>query len=156
MLWNAATRDLYVSLYSTNTIQHFRVASDHTVTSLTPITGNGLSVPHGMAITSWGELLVANGGGTSLSRFTIDALGNATPNGSIQGNGIATPIGLAVAPWGELFVANSGGVVSRFSFTLDSSHAAWPQGTFKAATSLNWILIVPSASTRLSGDGGPR
>ena len=154
MLWNAATRDLYVSLYSTNTIQHFRVASDHTVTSLTPITGNGLSTPHGMAITSWGELLVANGGGTSLSRFTIDALGNATPNGSIQGNGIATPIGLAVAPWGELFVANNGGVVSRFSFTLDSSHAAWPQGTFKTATSLGWILIVPSASTRLSGDGG--
>jgi hypothetical protein len=163
MLWVPATRDLYLSQCDpVDAIQHYRVAADHTATALTAITGNGLYNPHGMVLTPWGELLVANAGlavspGMALLRFTLDSQGNATANGTIPGNGLNLPIGLAFAPWGELFAVNQGtGTISRFTF--DSAHAAVANGTFHIpgptvpqAGGLGWILIVPGASSAVDG-----
>src|SRR5581483_6385947 len=129
-----------------------------TLTTLAAITGNGLSNPHAMVFTSWGELLVANANGGSVSRFVVDAQGNPTPNGRITGNGLDKPsgqdgpIGLALAPWGELYVANNRGILSRFTF--DVSHGAVPNGTFTTpATYLNWITIVGSVRHTPVADG---
>jgi hypothetical protein len=72
------------------------------------ITGNGLNGPDGIVLTSWGELLVADYYGNTISRFSIDAQGNATSNGTISGNELSNPTSLALAPWGELFVGNQG------------------------------------------------
>jgi hypothetical protein len=175
MLWVPAVRSLYVTQCTpTKTIQHFQVATDHSVTALAPITGNGLDNPHGMAVAPWGELLVANAGanqapngpatapGTTLLRFTLDAQGNVTPSGTIQGNGVYIPLGMAFAPWGELFVVNCG-TSSLSRFTFDSSHAAVPHGVFQLNTSsqakclgLNHITVVDGASTSLSEDAGMR
>jgi hypothetical protein len=164
MLWVPATRDLYESqcwgtapATGVDTIQHYRVATDHTVTALTPITGNGLNSPQGVAMTAWGELLVVNDGlnSNSLSRFLIDGQGNAKANGMITGNALNAPVDAAFTPWGELFVAGNG-TISRFTF--DSLHAAVANGTYQVAGpevsyfgGWNKILIVPGASSSLGG-----
>ena len=161
MLWVPAMRDLYVSQGGANTIQNYHVGTDYSITQLAPITGNGLNNPHGMVMTPWGEMFVANGNGNSISRFTVDAQGNASPNGTITDTSFDSPLGLAFTPWGELFVVSQhSATLSRFSF--DSSHtAATLIDTFQlqGPTSLNqggfaWIVIVPEASTLVSGDGG--
>lgn len=158
--WDATSRILYVSqAYSTGVnVQHYLVAPDHSVTQLTPIMAPN---PYGNVVTPWGELFVANPVGQSLSRFSIDAQGNATANGTITGNGFNDPLSLSFTPWGELFVGNQGtGAISRFTF--DSSHNAVPNGTFQtksgpdpngagSGSGLDWVAIYPGAS---GGDGG--
>jgi hypothetical protein len=132
LLWNSSTRVLYVSqrFPDGGVVQPYRVGTDHQVTALANITGNGLNGPDGMVLTSWGELLVADYYSDAISRFSIDAQGGATPNGSISGNGLSNPTSLALAPWGELFVGNQGsGTLSRF--TWDASHNATANGTFQ-------------------------
>ena len=149
LLWVPATRDLYVSqCVGVDTIQHYRVALDHTTTLLPAITGNGLNNPHGMVMTAWGELLVANLFANEILRFRVDDQGTANLNGRIVANGLNLPVSLALAPWGELFVANLGdGTVSRFTF--DSSHVAAGNGTFSTGSpaagpdGLGWLTIVP-------------
>jgi hypothetical protein len=151
ILWNPDTRILYVSqrFPSGGTVQARSIASDHSQTRLADITGNGLSGPDGMVLTSWGELLVANYYGNAISRFSIDAQGNATPNGTITGNGLSNPTSLALAPWGELFVGNQGsGKLSRF--TMDASHNATANGTFQTACKAN-PGGTGSAGSRLDG-----
>ena len=110
-----------------------------------------------MALTSWGELLVANYYSDTISRFLVDAQGGATPNGTITGNGLDYPSGLALAPWGELYVGNQGsGALVRFTF--DGGHAAVANGTFQTAckaspggsdangSRMDWISIFPEAA----------
>lgn len=102
LLWVPATRDLYESqCLGVDTVQHYQVATNHTVTALTPITGHGLSSPQGMVMTSWGELFVVNSNSNDILRFEIDGQGNATANGTITGNGLNAPVGAALTPWGE-------------------------------------------------------
>jgi hypothetical protein len=153
--WDATSRILYVSqAYSTGiNVQQYLVAPDHSVTQLTPIMAPN---PYGSVVTPWGELFVANPVGQSLSRFSVDAQGNATANGTITGNGFNYPVSLSFAPWGELFVGNQGtGAVSRFTF--DSSHNAVPNGTFQTMSGaapngagngsrLDWIAVYPGSS----------
>jgi hypothetical protein len=149
ILWLAASRELYVTqCLGVDTIQHYRVALDHTVTALPPITGHGLNNPHGMVMTAWGELLVVNVSDPGVLRLQLDDQAIATPNGSITGNGMNWPVGIAVAPWGEIFVASQGnGVISRFTF--DSEHAVTPSGIFQtppasaALSGIAWLAIVP-------------
>ena len=168
MAWGPTTRDLFISQCNTPyTIQHYRVASDHSVTMLTPITGNGIYNPAGMVVAPWGELLVSNEGtassavhGSSILRFLIDAQGNVTPNGAITGNGMDSPWGLAFTPWGELIACNNAaGTLSRFTF--NAAHAATPNGTFQLVahhvllvSGTAAIAIVPGASTMIQTDGG--
>ncbi len=107
------------------------------------INGNGLSNPHDMAFSPWGELFVANAGNNTVSRFLLDPAGNAVPNGQITGPTLNGPIGLDFSPWGELFVGNhygSGGI-SRFLF--DSSHNAIPNGFFSTPNTLGDIQFYP-------------
>jgi MYXO-CTERM domain-containing protein len=148
MLWDPASGDVFVSQCCTaNGIQHFHLDAG-VYTRGVPITGNGLANPHGMVITAWGELLVANYNGSTVSRFTFDAKRNALAAGQFRGNGVTRPVGLSLAPWGELYVSNQDtGMVSRFTF--DSARAAVPNGTFQTpatgATRLGWTEIVPLA-----------
>lgn len=153
MLWVPATRDLFVSQCTpVNTIQHLRVAADHSVTALPAITGHDLANPHGMAMTDWGELLVANFDSQTILRFSVDDTGVATAAGNITGNGLSSPVGMALTAWGELFVVNQGdGSVSRFTFADD--HGAVPSGNFSTHTpsvasqfGVGWILIVPTTA----------
>jgi hypothetical protein len=170
IFWDSTSRVLYVSEPSQTlnqvqdsgapprTVQHYKVSTDHTVTALAPIAALN---PYGVTVTPWGELFVANSTGTSLSRFSIDAQGNASANGTITGNGLSYPLALAFTPWGELFVGNQGtGAISRFTF--DSSHNAVPNGTFQtragpdpngagSGSGLDWVAIFPGSS---GVDGG--
>ncbi len=152
LLWVPATRDLFVTQCTPmDAIQHFRVATDHTVTALPAITGMGLANPHGMVMTAWGELLVANFNTRNILRFTVDAQGAATAAGSIDGNGLSSPVGMALTDWGELFVVNQGdGSVSRFTFAAD--HTAIPNGNFNTHVpsqagryGIGWIVLAPPA-----------
>ena len=159
IVWDPIGRIAYISLSfeGGDTIQPYRVASNHSTTQLATIKGNGLNGPDGMVITLWGELLVADYYAHTISRFSIDSEGNATSNGIISGNGLSNPAGLAIAPWGELFAANQGtGTLSRFTF--DGQHAAVANGTFQtmcrsnpggsgSGSRMGWIAIVPSTCT---------
>jgi DNA-binding beta-propeller fold protein YncE len=49
------------------------------------ITGGGLSNPHDLAFSPWGELFVANSDSGNVLRFVFDSSGNATPNGQLSG-----------------------------------------------------------------------
>jgi glucose/arabinose dehydrogenase len=166
--WDPTTRSLFVSQCTPiDTIQHYQVAADHTVTALAPISGNGLHNPGGMIVTPWGELLVANEGtasssihGASLLRFSLGAQGSVTANGTITGQGLDSPFGLAFAPWGDLFVmSNSNAMLARFAF--DASHAATQSGSYQLATPQNnaiyrgtaAIAIAPGASMPSAGGG---
>jgi hypothetical protein len=151
LLWNSATRVLYVSqrFPDGGVVQPYHVGSDHQVMALAAITGNALNGPDGIALTSWGELLVANYYGNAISRFSIDAQGNATPNETISGNGLSNPTSLALAPWGELFVGNQGsGTLSRFTF--DAAHKATANGTFQTSCKASPVGSSSNAS-RLDG-----
>ena len=82
-------------------------------------------------------------------RFSLDAEGNATANGTITGNGIDTPIGLAFTPWGELLVLNGASVPSVSRFTFDTSRGAAPSGKFQIVVpnqvgqyGVGWIEVV--------------
>ena len=144
ILWDPTKRIVYITQsFTGTTIWHYRVAADHSLTELPPITG----VPHpeSMVVTAWGELLVGNFETNTVSRFLIDAQGNATSNGTITGNGLSSPAGLALAPWGELFVSNENvRTISRFTF--DSAHQAIANGVFAvpSAQDLDRIRIFPA------------
>jgi hypothetical protein len=163
VLWVAATRDLYVSqCLPPDTIQHYRVGADDTITQLTPITGNGLNNPGGMVMAPWGEMFVANADANNILRFTVDAMGNLKANGSFTDSSLNFPYGVAFTPWNELYVVNQGqgtGTVSRFAF--DAAHASTEAGTYPLSGAsvgqqggFGWILIVPGSSTNLISDGG--
>ena len=128
--FDPAARNVYLSqCCGTNQVLHYTVGLDHSLVAKPTLAGNGLSNPHGVLLTPWGELFVANAGDASILRFTLDALGNPTANGRIMGNGLATPIDLLMAPWGELFVTNQGGTQAVSRFTFDPAHGAVAHGT---------------------------
>ncbi|MBK7956509.1 MAG: hypothetical protein IPK02_22700 [Candidatus Accumulibacter sp.] len=144
--WNPATDEIFVSrCCGSNRIDRFVFDSSGHASPNGTITGGGLSSPHGMAFSPWGELFVANGASDSISRFSFDALGHASLSGTITGIGLDIPIGLRFSPWGELFVANEEtSAVSRWTF--DVSHNAIANGSFTTpASRLNWLEFAPSA-----------
>ena len=141
--FDPVTRDLYITqCCGTDTILHATVDSLHALTTLPPLSGNGLANPHGMWLTPWGELFVVDAGANQVLRFTRDAAGGLTANGAITDGSFATPIDLGITPWGELFVTNQGsGVVSRF--LLDEAHTVTPNGTFAvpSANAIAWLAL---------------
>ncbi|HVZ72926.1 MAG TPA: hypothetical protein VHJ20_11170 [Polyangia bacterium] len=163
VLWDGTSRTLYLGdCHSVDTIQPYHVATDKTLTALAATT-TGLDNPHGMALSSWGELFVSNANTNEVLRFTVGASGALTANGSLTGNGLNYPIGLAFTSWGELLVVDQGSAsVSRFTFTeSDGGHAPTAAGVFatgleSAASThyLGWILVAPGASTAPANDGG--
>jgi hypothetical protein len=147
---SSPTGDLLVSKLE-NAIHRFAFdgpARDASATGL--ITGGGLNHTHGMTFTPWGELLVANAYGNSISRFVFDADGNAVPNGVIAGGGLAFPVDLDFSPAGELFVTNHNeipGRVIRWTFTSrDASAEAVSNGWFEIPANLGGLRFAPGAS----------
>jgi hypothetical protein len=150
MLWVPGTRDLFVTQCTPiNTIQHLRVAQDHTVTAMTALSGHGIDNPHGMVMTSWGELLVANFNAQNVLRLLVTEQGAVTNGEPITGNGLSSPVGMTFTPWGELFVINQGDAsISRFGFADD--HSAVARGNFKANVpsvagqyGVGWAVVAP-------------
>jgi hypothetical protein len=143
IVFDPMTRSVFITeCCGTDTILHFSVDASHNLGMLPPTTGNGLSSPHGMLITPWRELFVADLGAASILRFVFDAAGNPVANGVITGNGLNLPVDLLMSPWNELYVINQGaGAVSRFTF--DASHAATAHGTFAVpgANTIAWGFI---------------
>ena len=98
------------------------------------IRGNGISNPHDLAFSSWGELFVANPGppfgnlylGKTISRFLFDASGAAVPNGQVTASDLNGAIGLTFTPWDELFVSALSQPAQVARFTFDSSRAPVP------------------------------
>jgi hypothetical protein len=168
ILWEPVSRSLYVTQCApVNTIQHFYVAQDHTVTALTAVVENGLNNPHMMVVAPWGgELFVANAGtpanpGNAILRFALDSQGNATANGSISGNGLNLPIGVQFMPWGELVVVNNGNAtISRYVF--DAAHTATPSRapfavllpTDPGVNGVGFFTVIAGASTAVMDAGG--
>ena len=92
-----ATGELFVSICcGVNQIRRYLFDEAAEVFTLSgSITSNGLSSPHGMAFSPWGELFVVNPNG-SVSRFVFDPAdltpsGPAIPNGLITGGPSAAP-----------------------------------------------------------------
>jgi len=168
ILWEPTSRSLYVTQCApVNTIQHFHVAVDHSVTALAAVTGNNLNNPHAMAISPWGgELFVANAGtpanpGNAILRFAFDSEGNLTPLGSLTGNGLNIPAGVGFMPWGELVVVNNGNAtISRYVF--DASHTASPSRapfaisapTTAGSFGVGFFTVIAGASTAVADAGG--
>lgn len=144
ILFDAGRRHLYITQCCvTNGLLRFDVAPDHSVTPKPIALILGLSNPHGMVMTPWSELLVANAAVSSIARFKVDAAGNLTPMGSITGNNMAGPIDLVMTPWGELYVTNeTNQTLSRFTF--DAGHNAVAAGNFPipSAQRLVWTAVV--------------
>lgn len=143
--WYAAARVAYVTLCcGTDDILVLSVNTSHAASLVTTLTGNGLDNPNGVVLSPWNELFVANSGAGTVLRYTLDASGNATPNGFIAGNGLSVPVGMAFTPWGELYVTNQGtNTLSRFTF--DETHTVTPNGTFSPAPYVTggWLWIAP-------------
>jgi hypothetical protein len=141
-----AARAIYISqCCGTDTIRHLHVADGGEIEELTPFMGNGLANPHGLVVTPWSELWVANAQTSEVLRYALDADGTPiTPAlAPLTGNGLATPIDLQLTPWGELYVTNlTGGTISRFTF--DQSHTPTPTGMFAipGALTLGWTMLV--------------
>lgn len=111
-------RQFFVSqCCGTNAILRFALAPNGVPSQLPTITGGGLDNPHGMAITPWNELYVANANTSSLLRYSLDAAGAPTVLAAVTGNGLSVPVDLALTPWNELYVVNQGtSVISRYTF----------------------------------------
>jgi hypothetical protein len=114
------------------------------------ITGGGLNGPHGLTLSPWGELFVANLNGNSISRFIFDDAGNALPNGVITGSCLNGPVGLAFSPWGELFVSNGTAPGGICTWTFDDLHNATFNRSFTSPDRLSFIKFLPEGG----GGGG--
>ena len=93
--------------------------------SNSPIAGNGLDVPKGVAIDSSGNIWVANYSNNSLSKFT--SIGAAASGSPFSGNGLDQPQLLAIDKSGDVWVTNatgSGGDPTISRFTSSGSAAS--------------------------------
>jgi len=98
------------------------------------ITGNGLDVVHGVAISPDGELFAANFLSGTVSRFLFDEAGNAVPNGTFATG--ANALGVAVSTSDEVFVTDGlSGTIRRFQLDPVSGGAV-----------ANGSFVVPGAS----------
>ena len=125
---NPATGELFAHV-SSNRIGRFLIDPSGNVVPNGFIEYGGLSSPHDMAFSPWGELFMANGHGNNVLRFVFDEDGNASTNGQITTSSFNLPLGIDFSPWGELFVANrNDGLIHRWSF--DDSFNATFNGSF--------------------------
>ncbi|MBP7949792.1 MAG: hypothetical protein KA004_09065 [Verrucomicrobiales bacterium] len=146
---NPLTGEAFVSLgHWRNQVVRFQISPAGAMTPNGIIEGNGLSNPHGIAFSPWGEMFVANFNSWTISRFTFDAAGNAVANGSIEGNGLNGPTDVAFSPWGELFVGNNGnGKLLRFKF--DSNGAALSNGSMDIPGGVYALEFVRASAPEL-------
>jgi hypothetical protein len=138
--FDAARRRLYVTqCCGTDRLLVFDVASDNSLALVVALTG--FSNPHGILVTPWDEVLVANAGSNSIARFRINSEGIPTMIGSITGNDLSAPVDLVLTPWNELYVANNvGGKISRFTF--DASNDAVARDSFAVPNGINLVYFA--------------
>lgn len=143
---NPDTGELFVSLCcSSNRIDRFIFDSLGNAIPNGSIVGGGISNPHDMVFSPWGELFVVNGGNHTVSRFTFNAMGDAVPGVPISGGVLSVPLGADFSPWGELFVANrNDGWVSRFLF--DASLNAISNGGFQHVAAIHDLEFATGAT----------
>jgi hypothetical protein len=123
-----------------NFLHHFQIDGTGKATEKVG-TNFSLSNPHAVIVLPWGELLVANAGGNTLSRFSLDTAGN--PTFIDFTGGLAQPIGIVLTPWDELYVSNGAGFIARFTF--DANHKPVLRDTFDIPDALTpvWMFLVP-------------
>ena len=153
---NPATGELFVTrVLGANEIRRYLFDTFGNAVPNGEITGGGLSDPHDMAFSPWGELFVANGTGDSISRFVFDVAGNAWFNGQITGSSLNGPLGLDFSPWGELFVGSTFGEGGISSWTFDASFNATFNGSFATPGPVSDVQFAP-APLRVEIDVKPR
>lgn len=144
IVFDAVRRNVWVSqCCNTSTVARYAVGLDGAPSYIDSITTGGLNNPHGMVITPWGELLVANHANANILRYSLDAFGVATFTGAISGSELTQPLDLALTSWNELFVTNlDNGTVARFQF--DASRTAIPKPTIRidGAQSLGYLILA--------------
>ena len=146
--FNLAGDELFVSrCCDINTLERYKLDSSGNIISSETITGNGLSNPHEIAISPWGEIFVANAGSNSVSRFFIDNGDMVQPNGTIFGAPGMT-IGVEFSPWGELFVAGESSPNVRRWVFADPFGAAIANGEFtvEGSSGLLYLEFAPTES----------
>lgn len=142
---NPSTGELFITLVlGVDQIRRFVFDAAGNAVPNGSITDGGISNPHDMAFSPWGELFVANHTGNSISRFVFDAAGNASFNGQITGSSLNGPIGLDFSPWGELFVGNFGGGGGVSSWLFDASFKATFNGSFPTPGPVGDVQFAPS------------
>jgi len=120
----------------------FKLEGISPLTALPSIPANLTNAPKYVAFSQKGELFVSSFFG-SILRFTFDADGNFTPNGTIIGNSLENVHGLAFSSQGELFAANfSNGTISRFLF--DAQGNAIPNGTISVNGGNQGLAFSPN------------
>jgi WD40 repeat protein len=98
----------------------------------------GTVSPHFLTFNGDGELFIPDQANSTVYRYTFDAGGVPSANGTI---GVANVQGLAFSPSGELFASNhGGGGISRFTF--DAGGAAVPNGLIPT-NSMGGLAIRP-------------
>jgi WD40 repeat protein len=120
----------------------FKFEGSNPLNALPSIPADLTSSPVYVAFSPKGELFVSSYLGL-ISRFTFDANGNFTPNGTITGNSLENVHGLAFSSQGELFAANfSNGTISRFLF--DAQGNAIPNGTIAVGGYNQGVAFSPN------------
>jgi len=117
---------------SSGPISRYTFSGTGALTQIPEIPASALDDPLGLAVSSTGELFVANrhrnaiDGGSTIARFRFDGT-TYVPNGVISGNGLNGTQFLTFCPSGELIASNITGTLSRFVFRDDGT--AVPNGT---------------------------
>ncbi len=154
---NPATGELFVTLVGgINEIKRYLIDASGDAVPNGSITGGGMSGPHDMAFSPWGELFVANGRGNSVSRFVFDTAGDASSSGLITGNSLNGPLGLDFSPWGELFVGNSAfGSQGISRWVFDASFNATFNGSFPTPEGVSDLQFAPPSEIQVEIDIKP-
>ncbi len=143
MAFDPVGRHIYVAECCLSpTLHHFTIDELGEVTEGQATFGS-LSNPHGVVLTPWGDILVANFGDSSIARFARDTAGKPSFVDAIQSvNGLAQPVDMILTPWEELYVVNNGPkTISRFTF--DANHALVARDSFAVPGAINpvWMFL---------------
>jgi DNA-binding beta-propeller fold protein YncE len=138
--FDPARRRLYVTqCCGVDRLLVFDVASDNSLTLV--ISLPGLFSPHGVIVTPWDEVLVANLGTNTIGRFRIKSDGIPTAIGTFTGPDMSGPIDFALTPWNELYVTSlNNGRISRFTF--DESNDGIARDSFAVPNGVNLTYLA--------------
>jgi hypothetical protein len=140
----SAAGEVFVTLSTTGVVSRFVFdpIDNHAVSNgsfTIPGAGN-LTFP---TFNADGELFLPDASANKVWRYTFDAGGAPSANGSI---GVADALGVAFSPLGELFVSrHASGGIARFTF--DGSGTAEPNGLMPTNTLGGLAILVPEPSS---------
>lgn len=121
-----ASRNLYVTNLSTNSIAVFPPDADGDVAPSRVISGvdTGLSGVRGVAVDAAGRIFATNFNANSITVYAPDAVGNAVPIRTISGSqtGLSAPYDIDLIG-GVLFVANLNNSITEYDAAASGDHA---------------------------------